>query len=299
MWIWKYKVERLFIYGILITFSVCVLLAVTPVNQNSCPCETPPSQPPNLTNHLCILVPFRDRFTELLEFAPYIKKFLNRQGVSHEIIVINQVDKWRFNRGSLINVGFLEMRKSCPFICIHDVDLLPLNPEISYLPDSTPMHLTPPYLHPIYHYHKTYAGGILILKRKEFEEVNGFSNRYWGWGLEDDEFAVRLKNAGLIMKQTGNLSTGTLHTFHHIHDKVVRKRDNVKCFNQKEITRRRDRVTGMHTLVYNVTSKVRISISDTPVTVINADLHCDREVTPWCTCADAPTARTSNKKQKS
>lgn len=28
-------------------------------------------------------------------------------------------------------------------------------------------------------------------------QVNGMSNRYWGWGREDDELYVRLKKAGL------------------------------------------------------------------------------------------------------
>ena len=34
---------------------------------------------------LCIIVPFRDRFEELLEFAPYMKNFLRLQGVENEI----------------------------------------------------------------------------------------------------------------------------------------------------------------------------------------------------------------------
>ena len=46
---------------------------------------------------LCILVPFRDRFEELLEFAPYIHKFLHNQNVHHKIYVINQVDKYRWD----------------------------------------------------------------------------------------------------------------------------------------------------------------------------------------------------------
>ena len=50
---------------------------------------------------------FRDRFDELLEFAPALHKFLNEASVDHEIFVINQADKYRFNRASLINVGYI------------------------------------------------------------------------------------------------------------------------------------------------------------------------------------------------
>ncbi len=46
-------------------------------------------------HHLCILVPFRDRFEELLQFAPHMKQFLSAQGVSHEIWILNQVDELR------------------------------------------------------------------------------------------------------------------------------------------------------------------------------------------------------------
>ena len=40
---------------------------------------------------LCILIPFRDRFEELLEFVPRITKFLEHQNVEHKIFIINQV----------------------------------------------------------------------------------------------------------------------------------------------------------------------------------------------------------------
>jgi len=46
-------------------------------------------------HHLCILVPFRDRFEELLQFAPHMKQFLSAQGVSHEIWILNQADELR------------------------------------------------------------------------------------------------------------------------------------------------------------------------------------------------------------
>lgn len=42
-------------------------------------------------NKLGIIVPFRERFDELLEFVPHIHSFLKNQGVLHEIFVINQV----------------------------------------------------------------------------------------------------------------------------------------------------------------------------------------------------------------
>jgi len=44
-------------------------------------------------NKLGIVIPFRERFDELLEFVPHIHSFLKNQDVLHEIFVINQVIK--------------------------------------------------------------------------------------------------------------------------------------------------------------------------------------------------------------
>ena len=34
-------------------------------------------------------------------------------------------------------------------------------------------------------------GGITALLPEHFKKMNGFSNDYWGWGGEDDDFAYR------------------------------------------------------------------------------------------------------------
>lgn len=52
------------------------------------------AEPPE--HHLCILVPFRDRWEELLVFVPHMKHFLADQQVSHEIWILNQADELRF-----------------------------------------------------------------------------------------------------------------------------------------------------------------------------------------------------------
>lgn len=162
---------------------------------------------------LAILVPFRDRFDELLQFAPHMTKFLAHQNVPHHIFVLNQVDRYRFNRASLINVGFLYTKNDYDYIAMHDVDLLPLNDRLHYeYPNDGPFHVAAPDLHPKYHY-KTFVGGILLVKREHFEQMNGMSNRYWGWGLEDDEFYVRIKDANLPVRRPNNITTGTNNTF--------------------------------------------------------------------------------------
>ncbi|KAI4460438.1 beta-14-galactosyltransferase [Holotrichia oblita] len=122
---------------------------------------------------LAVLVPFRDRFDELLQFAPYIHSFLDKQHINHNIFVLNQVDPYRFNRASLINVGYLYTSETHDYIVMHDVDLLPLNDQLSYdYPKDHPHHIAAPHLHPRYNYSKL-IGGILLVNREHFRRSMG------------------------------------------------------------------------------------------------------------------------------
>ena len=49
----------------------------------------------NDSHQLAVLVPFRNRFEEMMVFVPHMHNFLNRQKVRHQIWIINQVDTHR------------------------------------------------------------------------------------------------------------------------------------------------------------------------------------------------------------
>lgn len=46
-------------------------------------------------HRLAVIVPFRDRFEELLEFVPHMNRFLCKQKIWHRMIIVNQVDALR------------------------------------------------------------------------------------------------------------------------------------------------------------------------------------------------------------
>lgn len=62
----------------------------------------------------------------------------------------------------------------------------------------------------------------------------------------------------------------------------------VKCYNQREETRRRDRATGLNTLRYNLSKVHNLTLDGTSLTVVNVELECDHSTTPWCDCEGAP-----------
>ncbi|PAA93607.1 hypothetical protein BOX15_Mlig025456g1, partial [Macrostomum lignano] len=139
----------------------------------------------------------------------------------------------------------------------------------------------PSTLNPQYHY-KEYMGGILLLTREAFAKSGGFSNLFWGWGREDDEFRLRLMEAGLSIGRLRNLSSGTA-SFVHLHDPRRHARDSRIVGNQRELTFRRDRTSGMDSLRYRVTRRYSLAIDGAqPASVVCVQLHCDTGVTPYC-----------------
>ncbi|KAL3227344.1 hypothetical protein MRX96_048792 [Rhipicephalus microplus] len=214
-------------------------------------------------HRLAVIIPFRDRFDELLRLAPHLHRFLRKQRIRHRLVVVNQIDTLRFNRGSLINAGFLESEADCDYVAMHDVDLLPLNPQLSYAfpPNGGPHHLAAPGLHPRYHY-PTFVGGILLLSTARFRQLNGISNRYWGWGLEDDEFYARIREAGLNVTRPVGITTG-------------KKTRSVTCTTAD---------AGLGTRHGQLTRDARhkLKIDGAPVDVLDVRLFCNRTDTPWC-----------------
>lgn len=98
---------------------------------------------------LAVVVPFKNCYEELITFGPHMTAFLNEQKIPFHIFVVNQVDQFRFNRASLINVGFLYTKNYFDYIVMHDIDLLPLNQNLNYgYPFNGVFHVTASYLHP-------------------------------------------------------------------------------------------------------------------------------------------------------
>lgn len=240
------------------------------------------SVPKKGKHKLGVIVPYRERFEELLEFVPHMSKYLAEKNIWYQIYVINQVDEYRFNRASLINIGYLTaISESCDYIAMHDVDLLPLNKDLNYsYPASGPFHVSAPSLHPKYHYPK-FIGGIFLMTDEQFKKVNGLSTKFWGWGREDDELYMRIKDAEMTVFRPVGIKTG-YNTFKHNHDKK-RKRDFPRDRKQYKESFKRDYESGLSTMKYKILQRYEMAVEGERVSVIAVQLQCDHEITPWCT----------------
>lgn len=92
---------------------------------------------------VAIIVPYRNRPKDLAIFLKNIHPFLQKQQLEYGIFVIEQTVGTKFNRGMLLNVGYLEAKKIKKWDCyiFHDVDLLPMDDRILYRCSENPRHL--------------------------------------------------------------------------------------------------------------------------------------------------------------
>ncbi|CAH3999426.1 beta-1,4-N-acetylgalactosaminyltransferase bre-4-like [Pieris brassicae] len=148
---------------------------------------------------VAILVTYRKRQKQLDIFIPYIHNFLRKQNIHYKVYVIEQQDDKPFNKGLLYNAGARRaLEERFPCLILHDVDLLPVNAANIYSCLSLPRHMSAsidkfrlnlPY--------ESLTGGVLAIRADHFRQIDGFSNRFQGWGGEDDDLALRLRHAAL------------------------------------------------------------------------------------------------------
>jgi hypothetical protein len=140
---------------------------------------------------LSLIIPYRNREQHLKIFLPSITKYLQKQGIEYEIIIVEQKDSLPFNRAKLMNVGVLCADKKSNYFIFHDVDLLPKNIDYNYVNHTTKLFNFIDKDGKTKEYGETIFGGVTLVPKDIFYAINGFSNNYWQWGKEDDDFLMR------------------------------------------------------------------------------------------------------------
>tara|TARA_R110001592_G_scaffold213913_1_gene466759 strand:+ start:868 stop:1539 length:672 start_codon:yes stop_codon:yes gene_type:complete len=143
---------------------------------------------------LAIIVPFRDRYDHLKKFIPHMESFFDQKKINVNIFVVEQVDDKPFNRAKLLNIGFAEIKDDHDYFCFHDVDLLPVNNDCDYSYIQGVCKLS--YYVSQFNFQPRPTdelGGVTMFDKDSYIEVNGYSNDYWGWGVEDNDLGERCK----------------------------------------------------------------------------------------------------------
>ncbi len=148
---------------------------------------------------LTIVIPFRNREPHLQLLLPPLRAMLAAQGIDYRVLVVEQEEGKLFNRGKLLNVGARHAWDSSDYFIFHDVDLIPELAE--YGCPNQPLRL----ITRMSYSHRGASelkgstfGGTCALTKAQLTLINGLSNRYWGWGKEDDDLLLRCLLKGLV-----------------------------------------------------------------------------------------------------
>ncbi|KAF2359748.1 Galactosyltransferase N-terminal [Trinorchestia longiramus] len=163
---------------------------------------------------VAVIIPYRARPQHLAMLLRHLHSFLQRQQLDYGIFVVEQAGTGKFNRAMLLNIGALESMKLYTYQCFifHDIDLLPEDDRNLYSCPQQPRHMSVAI--DTMHYQLPYNdifGGVSALSVEHMRLVNGFSNKFWGWGGEDDDMSNRLKYYGLyISRYPANIARYTM-----------------------------------------------------------------------------------------
>ena len=95
---------------------------------------------------VAIIVPYRNRETNLKIFLRHMHPFLIKQQLDYGIYLIEPIQNITFNRGLLMNIGFIESLRlsSNKWDCFifHDVDLIPEDERNIYSCPDLPRHMS-------------------------------------------------------------------------------------------------------------------------------------------------------------
>lgn len=241
-------------------------------------------------HQLAVLIPYRDRPQQLDSMLRITARCLARAGADASMFVLEQAAGLHFNRGALLNAGFLLLAGS-GYDCfvIHDVDTVcgPRESVAYRCPSGDrPLHLTPPGLHPRDNYPE-FLGGNIVFTPAQFALVNGFQHSFWGWGKEDNNMVRRLQLHGMWPPERPNVRPRDELNYYWVHLDHPRELPVLlKSRNGANETRlvnleprvHDDNFTGLRETSFQV-RRIGPFANATRIVIQPA---CDRALTPWC-----------------
>ena len=219
---------------------------------------------------LAIIVPYRDRRKELDIFVPHMDAFFGDKDIDYTIFVVEQLDDRPFNRGKLCNIGFdIAVKEDFDYFCFHDVDMLPITDDCDYSYEDEPIHLATEL--ESYDYklpYPQYFGGVVLFSKEDFLKVNGYSNEYWGYGVEDLDMLYRIEKSDLPhnteydisgMSGLGRYSLSEIDTINHkkVKDLKYITLDGENTLYIKSFSRKKHILENLPTTSYSIGCWVR------------------------------------------
>eukprot|EP00727_Mastigamoeba_balamuthi_P011891 m51a1_g7324 hypothetical protein (367) ;mRNA; f:153412-154512 len=127
---------------------------------------------------------------QLEETLPWVYRHLRGQAMRLTVVSdTGGAGMAEFNRGALLNVGFLAGEGESVWTMLHDVDRRPPR-DVCYVAPRP--HETVEYATVGENEWPTFLGAVAAVRNEDFAAADGFSNRFRGWGKEDELLSNRM-----------------------------------------------------------------------------------------------------------
>ena len=192
---------------------------------------------------LAVILPYNKRYID--NFVEHFKNTVKEDEFYYKLVFIKQKSNRPLNKGKLFNIGYMLHKDRFDYFCFHDSDLIPISDECDYSYEKKPISLvgmrnkiefgdqenidsfddfTLPY--------DEYFGGATLFSKEHFQEVNGYSNEYWGVGYEDYDLLLRCVVRGLSVRtELETQVSKTYGTFNGMNSYIEIPSNNAKIKN--------------------------------------------------------------------
>ena len=189
---------------------------------------------------LAVILPYNEQHID-----DFINHFEATVDGDYKLCFVKQTSNRPLNKGKLFNIGYLLHKDKFDYFCFHDSDLIPISDECDYSYEKKPISLvgmrnpmlfgdqekvqnfnnyTLPY--------DEYFGGATLFSKEHFQEVNGYSNEYWGVGYEDYDLLLRCVVKGLSVRtEIETQVSKTYGTFNGTNSYIEIPSENAKIKN--------------------------------------------------------------------
>lgn len=218
-----------------------------------------------------VIVPFRDSGNQ--NRSDQLKEFLRHYDMLN-ILVVEQTEGDKFNRGALLNIGYDYIVKNLPEIntfIFQDVDII-LDKEIVnkyYGYDNKHLvHMGDIIKGEKYKDSVNFLGRVLRASKQVYHDLNGFPNTFYGWGGEDDALANRIEQLNVEVYRPSEKDVGyELPTKNDIlYDKTSEAKEKHKIEELVADTLMW-KINGLNSLQYAVVENVSLGEHSRKITV--------------------------------
>lgn len=177
---------------------------------------------------IAIIIPHQNNIDYLKKFLSHIQKksMINIQKNNRmDIYVIDQNNADKFNRGLLLNIGYLIAMKNFSYdrYIFHN---------INYYPDEEIFKLYFKFIDYNIHFVSdspdNFIGGVFAIKKGDFEKINGFPNNFFGLNVENEAFYNRCVKHNIVIYKPTEGSYLIENKDEIKIDKTIKYSDNIK-----------------------------------------------------------------------